>query len=299
MDTILALIYTILWSSASIATKVGLQAGPPLILASLRFSMAGMLLWIALVMFRKHPWPGKGFMRPLAILGFLNTTLYLGASFEALTVVSAGLFNLFVAINPFLVLILEHVWLRKTVLSTQWLGFVVATTGLAIGSWQAVGQFRTPWWGIALMIGGQTAMAIGSIYFHHARVPLPSITINTWQLIWGSILLWPFAFLPGEPKIVTWNLEWWGGLGWLVGGVSIGAMLLWFRLLRRGAAQASMWLLLTPVIGYGLGFIFFHDPFTTMDMIASMLVMAGLVLSRTKGHFAAVTEILQRVTTRK
>jgi drug/metabolite transporter (DMT)-like permease len=282
MNTFLALCYTFLWSSAAVATKFGLEAGPPLILASLRFSMAGVFLWIPWSVKHKRLWPEKAVTGPLAILGLLNTTLYLGASFEALRVVSAGLFNLFVAVNPFFVLLLDRIWLGRTVRPIQWSGFAVATIGLAIGSWQAVRQFSTPWWAIGLMVGGQMSMALGSIYFHQTRMTLSSITVNTWQLIWGAIFLWPFAFLLPGSKNVTWNLEWWGGLAWLVGAVSIGAMLLWFRLLRRGAAQASMWLLLTPVIGYVLGLIFLHESFTQADMISSIFVMIGLILFRTK-----------------
>ena len=282
MDALLALLYTVLWASAAIATKFGLEAGPPLILASLRFTMAGLLLWIPISVARGQLWPDKRFMRPLAILGLLNTTLYLGASFEALKVVSAGLFNLFVAVNPFIVLILERVWLRRTVRPMQWLGFMVATTGLTIGSWQAMKEFNTPGWAIVLMIGGQTAMAVGSIYFHKARVSLSAITVNTWQLLWGAIFLWPFALLLSGSNTVNWNLDWWGSLAWLVGAVSIGAMLLWFRLLRHGAAQASMWLLLTPVIGYWLGFVFLHEPFTEIGLMSSILVMVGLFLFRLK-----------------
>lgn len=282
MDTILALIYTVLWSSASVATKIGLEAAPPLILAATRFTLAGIFLWIVAVVFQHEPWPKDQRMGTLAILGFLNTTLYLGASFEALSVVSAGLFNLFVAINPLFVLIFEHTWMKKPVLAHQWWGLLVATIGLGLGSWQSIEQFNTPFWGVVLVICGQAAMASGSIYYHRVKVTASALSVNTWQLIWGATFLWPFALMPGLPHVVIWNRNWWGALVWLVIAVSIGAMLLWFRLLRRGAASASMWLLLTPIIGYVLGFLFLQEPVTRTEMMASTLVMTGLFIANNK-----------------
>ncbi|WP_020373497.1 DMT family transporter [Sulfobacillus thermosulfidooxidans] len=279
METVLALIYTFLWSSASVATKFGLKSGPPLMLAAIRFSLAGIILLGVNGLLHQEIWPRHQQMGALAVIGFLNTTLYLGASFMALEVVSAGLFNLFVAVNPFFVLILEYTWLKTSIRPTQWWGFIVAVLGLCIGSWQAIIHLHTPLWGLMLVVGGQMAMALGSIYFHHVGISSPAITINIWQLIWGAIFLWPFAFLMSFSKPIIWNWDWWGSLLWLVGAVSIGAMLLWFRLLRQGAAKASMWLLLTPVIGYVLGFLVLHEPFTFYDMIASILVMVGLFLA--------------------
>ncbi|WP_053958890.1 DMT family transporter [Sulfobacillus thermosulfidooxidans] len=279
METFLALLYTFLWSSASVATKFGLKSGPPLMLAAIRFSLAGLILLAVNGLLHRGVWPKREQMGALAMIGFLNTTLYLGASFMALQVVPAGLFNLFVAVNPFFVLILEFTWLKKTIRRTQWWGFIVAVLGLGIGSWQALTHVHTPLWGLILVIGGQMAMALGSIYFHHVGIPGSTIIINIWQLIWGAIFLWPIALLVSFSKPIKWNGDWWGSLLWLVGAVSIGAMLLWFRLLRQGAAKASMWLLLTPIIGYVLGFLILHEALTFYDMIASILVMFGLFLA--------------------
>ena len=104
--TWIALLFTLLWASAAIAAKFGLKSAAPLTLATTRFLLAGTILLIYTHGFRHLPWPSRQLWRPLAILGILNTTIYLGASFLALRVVSAGLFNLFVTANPFLVAVL-------------------------------------------------------------------------------------------------------------------------------------------------------------------------------------------------
>lgn len=278
-----SVLYTILWASAAIATKVGLHSVPPLILASIRFSLAGLLLlgfgafkgW-ALV-------PVRPERMAIAILGALNTTVYLGATFLALTVVSAGFFNLFVAINPLVVMMLERVWLKHPLPPRKWWGLGVSAVGLAVGSWQSVTTGHAPWWGIALIVGGQIAMAVGSVYFHVARLSVPGPVLNTWQLLVGAALLWPLALTLESSKTVVLNGALWASLAWLVLAVSIGAMLLWFHLLRRGASQASMLLMFTPVIGYGLGWLILGEPIGIRGGIASLFVIVGVGLATYQG----------------
>lgn len=278
VESLEALAFVVLWSSAAVAAKIGLRSAPPLTLLTARFAGAGLLLLAGLAIFRRPLWPGRRW-KALALLGLLNTTLYLGASFVALTVVPAGLFNLFVATNPFLVLVFSRFWLKTSVTTTQWTGFFMALTGLVAGSWSGAVKSHTPLWGIMLIILGMMAMAAGSLYFQHINIPLPGVVVNTWQLLFGVAFLCPVAILASGGHPVHWNLAWWGSLAWLVGAVSIGAMLLWFHLLQSGAAKASMWLLLTPIIGYGLAAIFLREPFTVADGVASGLVVAGLAVS--------------------
>lgn len=280
-----AIAFVVLWASASVATKIGLASGPPLVLATLRFFLAGGLLLAGLVASRRPVWPGRH-SGPIALLGLLNTSVYLGASFIALSVVPAGLFNLFVTVNPFLALILSRLWLKTTVKGSQWLGFVISSTGLFVGSWASMENTRVPLWGIGLILLGMMSMAAGSLYFQKVQIPLDGVVINMWQLLFGAVFLLPVTAIMSIGRPVIWNLAWWGSLAWLVGAVSIGAMILWFHLLRLGAARASVWLLLTPIVGYVLAAVFLHEPLTLADGAASLLVIGGLALSEYAGRSA-------------
>lgn len=281
MLTIEALVYVIFWASAAIATKFGLRSAPPLILASLRFTFAGMALIGARYVLRKPLIPPKAWWSTLLLLGGMNTTIYLGASFLALSVVPAGLFNLFVSVNPLMVLILEQVFLALPVSRAQGLGLSMATGGLVVGAWQAIVHSRTPLWGIGLLILGQSAMAAGSVLFKASKINLSPAVINTWQLIVGAAMLWPIALVTEGTKPIHWNGYLWASLLWLAGVVSIGAMLLWFHLLHRnGTRRASFWLLLTPIMGYGLGFMLLGESITIADLLATVLVVIGIVIGQ-------------------
>ncbi|NMP21588.1 DMT family transporter [Sulfobacillus harzensis] len=281
MATSLGLFFTVLWSSAAIATKFGLQAAPPLWLATMRFLIAGGLLFLYVYVIRRQSrWPRRREWGQLGLLGLLNTTVYLGATFWALHAVSAGLFNLFVTINPFVVAILASLVLKRPIVRREWIGMLVAGTGLLVATGPAVAHGSATLPGIAVLVVGMLSMAMGSVYFTTVRWELPSIAIHTWQISIGGILLVPITYLMERhagPLTVGPALI--GSLAWLVLVISIGTMLLWFFLLRQDVMRANNWLFLTPVFGYGLAAVFLHERITTGDLVATIFVMTGLWLS--------------------
>ncbi|MCA1669249.1 MAG: EamA family transporter [Thermomicrobia bacterium] len=78
-----ALLYILLWSSAFIATKVGVTHSPPLTLLAVRFLCAAAIL-AALARARGLPAPcGRAAWGRLALFGLLNCALYLGFVYES------------------------------------------------------------------------------------------------------------------------------------------------------------------------------------------------------------------------
>lgn len=281
MKTIVGLFFTLLWSSAAIATKFGLYSTTPMLLATSRFLIAGILLFIYVyIISKKSPWPKKIEWRPLIILGLLNTTIYLGASFWALNYISAGLFNLFVTTNPFIVAFLSYLWLKRKVSFREWIGMFIAAVGLLIAVWPSIMNSEVKGMGLLILGVGMIAMAIGSVYFKKANLNLPNIVINTWQVLIGGVVLIPITFML-EKDIYFLKLDCYlfGSLIWLVLVISIGTMLLWFYLLKQDAVRANNWLFMTPIYGYILAAIFLNENITLYNIIATFLVLTGLLLS--------------------
>jgi len=281
MKIALGLLFTLLWSSAAIAIKLGLHSTTPLLLANIRFMLAGALLFIYVYVIKKsYRWPRREEWRPLIILGILNTTLYLGATSLALDKVPAGLFNLFVTANPFLVAFLSSVWINRKIAGKEWIGMIVAAIGLLIATWPTLmgSEFQTA--GIIIVAAGMTAMAVGSVYFKKAKLALPGIVINTWQLVIGAVLSLPATYFIERDKIVL-HFDYYllGSLFWLVFVISIATMLLWFYLLKQDAVKANNWLFMTPIFGYILSAAILNEPITNYDKIATVFVIAGLLIS--------------------
>ena len=89
-----------LWASASAATKYGVLSVAPLVLAQVRFMIAGFgMLGYAYLIQRDSPLPSRTDFRRLTIFALLNTTIYLGGFVLALKQVSAGIGSLSTATN--------------------------------------------------------------------------------------------------------------------------------------------------------------------------------------------------------
>ena len=74
---LLALIVPITWGFGYALTKIGMDQFTPLLLMSLRFGIAGLIL----VWFTKPPW---GFMRELFMIAFIGSTIQYGFTYYGL-----------------------------------------------------------------------------------------------------------------------------------------------------------------------------------------------------------------------
>lgn len=280
----IGLTFAVLWASASIATKFGIKSAEPLVLASVRFLLAGVLLIAYCHLPRsakqRYPIPTTGDWRELTVLGILNTTLYLGCFFTALQSVSAGLASLFIATNPLLITVISAIWMRRKVKRNEWAGILLAIVGLLITTIPTIQSSQASLKGIIILLCGMISFSVGSVRLSNLRLELASVVVNAWQVLIGGLLLTPLALLLNDVNTTRLNLNFYMSLLWLTVPVSILAMQLWLYMLKQDAVQAGTWLLLTPVLGYVLSAILLKEPITTYIVMGTAVVILGLYISR-------------------
>ncbi|MFE0558560.1 DMT family transporter [Paenibacillus sp. NPDC058910] len=294
----IGLLFTVLYSSGAIIMKIGLLSASPLTLATLRFLIAGVLLLVFIYGFRKgkYPLPNKREWGVLLLLGLLNTSLFVGLGNLALRTISAGIFNLFLPINPFVFALFSLIFMGKNIRANEWMGMAVSAIGLFIATYPSLANSHASLSGILLLVLAMVSMAVGSLVFKKANLQLPNLVINAWQVfIGGIIIMIPALFLEsGNPVNVDAHLVEY--LIWSVFGLSIFSMGLWFYLLKQDAVKANNWLLLNPVAGYILAAIILGEPLTWYSVVATIVVLFGLYLSgnfrikQTKGKMIEQTE---------
>ncbi|WP_339270914.1 DMT family transporter [Paenibacillus sp. FSL K6-1330] len=294
----IGLLFTVLYASGAIIMKIGLLSASPLTLATLRFLIAGVLLLVFIYGFRKgkYPLPNKREWGVLLLLGLLNTSLFVGLGNLALRTISAGIFNLFLPINPFVFALFSLIFMGKNIRAKEWMGMAVSAIGLFIATYPSLANSHASLSGILLLVLAMVSMAVGSLVFKKANLQLPNLVINAWQVfIGGMIIMIPALFLEsGNPVNVDAHLVEY--LIWSVFGLSIFSMGLWFYLLKQDAVKANNWLLLNPVAGYILAAIILGEPLTWYSVVATIVVLFGLYLSgnfrikQTKGKMIEQTE---------
>lgn len=282
MEIAEGILFAILWASATVATKFGIRSIEPLLLACIRFLIVGGVLtgFVYGIRARRYRLPTRTEFKHLFVLGLLNITVYIAAFVIAVKMVSAGLVSLFNAMPPLVITLLSAIWLKRAIQPREWLGILLAFSGLAIAAVPNLQSSHATLGGILILLLGQVAMATGSTYFASIKLELPRLVINAWQTAIGGLLLIPVMLLNYRNiyLVPDSNLYW--SLGWLVIPVSILAYSLWLHLLHKDTVKAGMWLFVTPVLGYIMAVIILREKITAYAVTGAVMVISGLTIAK-------------------
>ncbi|WP_338876652.1 EamA family transporter [Spirosoma sp. SC4-14] len=281
------LLFAALWASASAATKFGVQSVHPLILAEVRFFIAGsgMLLFAYGIQHTKNAWPTATEFRQLTVFALLNTTIYLGAFVLALKQVSAGIGSLSTATNPLFIAMLSALWLRRMPRWNETAGLLLGLLGVGIATYPLLQNSYATVEGILILLGGMISVSAATVYYARIQWRLPNLVINGWQVFLGGLLLLPFTILaafldPAAFRNSQFDLRFWTSVFWLIIPVSVAALQLWFYLVRQDPIRASLWLFLCPIFGFVYAYMLIDEPITLFTVIGTTLVIGGLWLGR-------------------
>jgi drug/metabolite transporter (DMT)-like permease len=82
-----------------------------------------------------------------------------------------------------------------------------------------------------------------------------------------------------ETREVQWTAPMIGALLWGILPISIGAMSLWFILLRRGdATKVSSMMYLTPPTTALMAWLLFDEPLTLPILLGTLITMLGVLI---------------------
>ena len=277
------LVFAILWSSASTATKLGLTGTQPLVICITRFFVAGVLMVTIAHGVLRQRLPQGGEWKQVVIYGLLNISIYLGLYVVAMQHVSPGLGSLAVATNPVFINLISVIFFRQTLKIYTIFSLLLCSAGVVLAAWPLLQNSSATPGGLLILLVSMLAYSAGVLYFSRKTWNnLSVLTINGWQTLLGGVFLLPFAALTYHPSLNVWNLATIGSVLWLAIPVSIIAVQLWLYLLRDNAAKASFWLFLCPVSGFLIAHWVMKEPIWIYTIAGMALVIAGLYLVQTK-----------------
>ncbi|WP_018619105.1 DMT family transporter [Spirosoma luteum] len=274
--------FAALWASASVATKFGVQSVHPLVLANVRFFIAGsgMLLFAYGIQRTPNAWPTRTEWRQLTLFALLNTTIYLGAFVLALKQVSAGIGSLSTATNPLFIALLSALWLRRIPRWNETGGLMLGLLGVAIATYPLLQTSYATVSGLLILLVGMISVSAATVYYASIQWRLPNLVINGWQVFIGGLLLLPFTLVSGGFGESEYNGRFWASVLWLILPVSVAALQLWFYLIRQDPVRASLWLFLCPIFGFAYSYVLMGEPITLYTLIGTTFVIGGLWLGR-------------------
>lgn len=278
-----AIIACLLWASSFVFVKVGLRYAPPLMLAGMRFVLAGLLLLPFCGDLRKFVTAVISNLRYILVISFFTTIVHYALFFWGMTLVPGAQGAIIVGSAPLFSALLAHVLVpgdrltvRKSLVIGLGMGGMILVA-LAAHPWQATGLRELS--GMGILVLCEVSFVLGTItVLRSMRVAMPPIGVNCAQMSLGGVVILLLALgIEGVPHLKPQPA--------LLGAIAAMAFIsaisfsIWFHLLQSVKVSAlNIWLFLIPVFGATLSWIFLPKESPDILSILGMLIIGGAIV---------------------
>lgn len=273
----------LIWGTSFLLINRSLIFFAPEQVAGFRLFIGAVVMIIALLFNRKRlPKLGPSWLHFLIIAVVANLLPFWMIALGQ-TTISSGMAGLLMAIMPLATLVLAHIFLVDEKLNRfKLMGFIVGISGVVFILGPTLLNSSNSLVGSLLVLAAACCYASGTIFTKRLPVYDPLIA-STGTLICAalvSFLIWPNLFdfnLSDVPFISGFSIILLGVLPTAM------AMLLYFHIINRaGATFLSNINYVIPVVAYFSGALILGEIVLWHDMLALLLIIAGIVISRRK-----------------
>jgi len=288
---ILPVIFVVLWSSAFVAGKAGIQHATPFAFLAVRFVTVALIFLV--VAFGVKIWhinrqstkdakdAKTSINNPIfwtALVGVLIHGVYLGSTFFAMSKgLGAALAALIVSTQPLLTTALATFLLGEKPRLVQWVGIFIGFAGVVVVLSPSLGA-NAPVIAIMSCLFGLLAITTGTLLQKRIAGSIDLLKSNIIQASSAS-LFFILLILTVETPHITWNQPFLIALAWQILAVSTGAYVILMILIKRDSVAATTSLLfLVPPVTAIIAFFIFGEPLTPVTISGFLMASAGVYL---------------------
>ena len=265
----------IVWGSTYFAIRLGVESWPPMMLAGLRFSLAGLIL-LAFLRWRGQPLPGRRAALNAGLIGLL--LLAVGNGLVTLAEhqqVPSGLAAVMVATVPLFAMCFSRLFGIRT-RKIEWLGILVGLAGIMLLN--SGGHLAGNPQGAILVLIAALSWAFGSVLGSRILLPQGAMAGSIEMLAADAALLLASA-LSGERLSALPDLQGFLSLGYLMLFGSIIAINAYMYLIRNvSPAIATSYAYVNPVVAVLLGTSFGGETLSPREWLALAVIIFAVVL---------------------
>lgn len=271
------------WGTTYLAIRVGVRTMPPFLMASVRFLIAGALLYAIAIRTgdREGDRPKREHWRSAAIIGGALLLGGNGLVSWAEQSVASGMAALIIATVPFWLVLLGKLVLRDRVSIREWLGIAAGLAGLVFLVNPAGGARVDPL-GAVLLVVACISWASGSLYARSAPLPSRPLVGTAMEMLCGGVALGVVGVLAGElgrVDLAAISLESLLGLGWLIVFGSLVGFSAYVWLLRvTRTSLVGTYAYVNPIVAVLLGWAILGEPITLRTLVAGAVIVVAVAL---------------------
>jgi drug/metabolite transporter (DMT)-like permease len=281
-----------MWASTFVVTKAAFTEISPMAFAFVRFALMTLLAFaVLLVRTRGRLQPIRRADLPLFLVaGITGYTLYQLGFVLGLDRTSPFSSALLIAMVPFFTMVFLTIRGEHPP-RIAWLGLAVGIAGVVLflaDKQDSPGSLV----GDALSLGAAVSFAIYGLVNRPLVRAYPPETYTAYAVLAGTIPLLavstPAAVEQQWGAITFWG---WTGIIYMVVLPVYVAYMLWnWAIARRGAAAATSFSLLVPILSGVLSILFFGEDFSSAKLLGAACVIVGLVIIRRPARRATTVD---------
>jgi drug/metabolite transporter (DMT)-like permease len=281
-----AIIYFV-WGSTFFAIRVCVREAPPFLLAAIRFSAAGAVLYGWMIARGERSPRGREWTSVL-VLALLTFVFDYGLVFWAEQRVPSGITAVMLATIPVFMTLAEIVFLRTQQLTVRLsLALMVGLAGVAVlvtRSLNVGGAPIDPMGAVALIIGS-ISWAAASVLSRRLPLPESKVMSSGAQMLTGGLLLAVTAALLGEfHNSHIWNMSrgaWLALLYLIVAGSIVGFTAYVWLIHHESPTKVGTYAYVNPVVAVVIGYFLGGEEIGLRTILGTLFVLTSVIMITT------------------
>lgn len=283
----LLVLLAVLWGGSFSLIKVAVADYPPATLAAIRILLGGALL-AALAVARGFAFPARaGRWGALWVQGLLQGALPFTLISWGELHIASGLAGVLNATVPLFAFMLSVFVVGSTpFMLTKFMGVLLGLAGVAkiVGTGSVVALGQSDFLAVMAVLGASASYACGAV-FGHRFGDQPAVITAAGSLLCGGLTLLPVSLALDRPWTLAPGLE--ATLAVLALALLSTALasVIFFRLIRTlGPVATTSNAYLRALVSVAFGVVFLAEPVSWSLLVASALIVAGVVLVTLPGR---------------
>ena len=271
----------LLWGSTYLGIKFSIATIPPLLMGSVRFLVAGAILYVIGIRAGDVRGDRLGARQWLAAL-VIGSALLVGGNGGVILAeqyVPTGVVALLVATAPLWMAIIDRVAFGRRLPALVIVGLVIGFAGVAflIGS---PGSGRISLFGAALALAAPLCWASGSVFTRHVQLPIRPLVASSMEMLCAGVIFAVASIATGElGRLHPFSTTSIVALGYLIVFGSLIGFSAYVWLLRSAPLSlVSTYAYVNPVVAVILGTIFLSERISPRTLIAGGIIIAAVAL---------------------
>lgn len=276
---------SMIWGGTFVAGRLLAGQLSPLLLASLRFLLASVVLLLFIALARVPlVRPSAGQWGRLLLLSFFGIFVYNLCFFYGLDRIGASRASLIVALNPAVIGLGAWLLFKERLSPLKALGIACAVAGAAVvivsGDHATLAGAQSTWRGDLLIFGCVLSWGIYSLYSRALTQALGALPTVAYSIGLGTVMLWLATLMRGEvdiTAITALDTRQWLSLLYLgVFGSALAYIGYYQGIARVGATRAGVFIALNPLTAVLLGALLLDERLTVGMGFGGLLILLGL-----------------------